>query len=80
MGIDDVTGRYQPRYPKWKTNLKASNLFIIKNVDLNYIFIHNQFLIYLFSDVLRVIADSFSMFNRSIFFYAFFILYGKYDY
>lgn len=23
MGIDEVTGRYQPQYPKWKTNAKV---------------------------------------------------------
>jgi anoctamin-10 len=24
MGIDEVTGRYQPLFPRWKTNVRVS--------------------------------------------------------
>jgi len=28
MGLDDITGRYQPKYPRWKTNLKVIIIII----------------------------------------------------
>jgi len=32
MGVDQVTGRYQPQFPRWKTNVRVSINITLRSV------------------------------------------------